>query len=863
MQGDRVMYTTVLMLAACVAATAASAASLVPNGAMEPPFHGGLAHGWVRNCYGRNTVATSQDAPHAGKASQKIACAAFESGAVQFYYPLKVKAGTLYTVSLWMRATGGIGTVGVGLRHCPAPYTMHLSAEFEPGETWEKFTFTRPSMTTDERAALFIWARPAGAGALWLDDVTVTEGTLEPLVLPAPTGNVVPNASFELALERHWRSRQRRARYDTREPFHGSRSLRWDLDDNADQLAMGLVEFGGNDKPFTLALAARAKGRARIHAELWPAMRVQGASPFLRLECQPQQEWKVFRKTAKLPSSPNGAYYFVLDVHAEGKATVWLDAVRLEPGDGAAAFRTCRPVEASLECPSLAHIHRQGRRPRLTVRAFNGSDQAREVALTCRVTDYWRRPVADLPVRLAIEPGAMASTRITLPVAKTGVYLAELLDGDEVLSALSFSVLPPVSRVPADRSAVGGHFRLDDFHLRVANAMGIKWTRIHDCESITHWRTVEPEPGRFQWADDKVRLARRRGVRILGEFLRVPKWASSAGPEVTGGEVHLHPPRDLREFAAYVRTTVAHYKHTIRHWEIWNEPYGSGFWRGTPEQYAELAKVAAREVRATDPDAVILAPCIHPNAHDWAERALAAGATTGADVFSYHGYEIFHTIGYRRMQEWAAHGRTRPLPIWNTETGETSRTFYRHLSDKLVNRYTNWLRPLDCGTAAEHCVKLFVLALAGGAERYFQYWCVYEDSLLPRLSAMTIFEYDTALRPMAVAYAVAASLLDGTRGRGWTEMPGSVLANLLEDDRRLVAVLWRAGGRRARTLAIPIDPAHVEIRSVMGNVLEPQPHGTGLKLAISGEPIYLVASVRHAASLRAALRNATRIAPGR
>ena len=222
------MRTTALMLTLCATA-AALAGELVANGGMEPPFAGGLAHGWVNNCWGRNAVAVSQDAPHSGKASQKIVCEAFESGAVQFYRPVNVKAGQLYKVSLWMRAEGGVGTVGVGLRHCPTPYTMHLSAQFEPGEAWEQFSFAKPSMSADDKAALFIWFKPDGPGTLWLDEVSVAEGELEPLDLPLPTGNVVPNASFELALERDWRPRRRLARCDTRKPFHASRSVRWEF----------------------------------------------------------------------------------------------------------------------------------------------------------------------------------------------------------------------------------------------------------------------------------------------------------------------------------------------------------------------------------------------------------------------------------------------------------------------------------------------------------------------------------------------------------------------------------------------------------------------------------------------------------
>ena len=496
----------------------------------------------------------------------------------------------------------------------------------------------------------------------------------------------------------------------------------------------------------------------------------------------------------------------------------------------------------------------------LGLQAFCDGDQPRSCTLLCRVTDYWRNPIAEVPVQLELKPMAVSSAQIQIPLKKTGVFLAELVDGQEVLSGISFSVLPQVSRVPAAQSVVGGHFKLDKFHMQAANAMGIKWTRIHDCETITHWNTVEPNKGQFVWHDDQVRVAREYGVQILGEFLRVPAWASSAGDNVKGFDVHQYPPRDLGELATYVRAVVGHYRSDIHHWEIWNEPYWPSFWSGTPEQCAELAKTAAREVRAVDLQATVLAPCTHPDCPKWAQAVLAAGILDGVQVFGYHGYNMFLPVGYKTVRDWAAFGRSKPLPIWNTETGTTSQTFYRHVPDKFTDNYTCWLGNVSYRLAAELSAKYFVMAITGGAQRYFQYWSVHEESL-PRLSAMSLFEYDTSLRPMGVAYTVAASLLDGCRGRGWLELPGSVLANLLEDDQRLIAVVWRRQGTRPHRLAIPMDLRLVEVRNMMGNPVELKPQGTGFALDIGPEPLYLIVSGQRAASLVEALKNAKPAGP--
>jgi hypothetical protein len=854
---ERLFLAAIALIFMLSCAADARAGELIGNGTLEGPFAQGIAHGWQNNCWGENSVTFSPGVPHAGKSSQQIACRSFQSGALQFLYPLRVLAGKHYKVSLWLRAEGPVGMVNVGLRKQPHPYTMHLSKSFEVSEKWEPYSFEGDLFQADEQAALFIWFTPEANATLWVDDVSVVESEPKSAERPLPTGNVLPNADFEIAVDRDWQSPAAQAVADTDKPFHGQHSLRWQLAGGPVQLNSRAIEFGAHGEQFTFALAARAVGQTSVVAEVWPAVLVDGTKPLLRLECQPSTEWNVFRTSGPLPAGGDGAYFIRVHLTPRQRASVWLDAVRLEPGDGQTPFRCNRPLEASLSCAPLAHLFREGTPVALTVRAFCDGDAPRSVSLRCRVTDYWRNTVAETPVRLELKPLATISTQIEIPLKKTGVFLAELVEGQEVLSGISFSVLPPVSRVPAARSVVGGHFQLDEFHMKAANALGIKWTRIHDCESITHWATAEPAKGKFVWYDDKVRVARQHGVQILGEFLRIPAWAGSPN-RAKDADIQLSPPRDLREFAAYVRAVVGHYRGGIHYWEIWNEPYWKSFWSGTPEQMAELAKVAARAVHETDPQATVLSPCTNPDGTKWVQPAIAAGMLDGAQIFAYHGYNMLLPHGYQKVSDWAAQGRVKPLPIWNTEAGIGSQTFYRHIPDKFNDTYVRWLGQVPYETATETSVKYFVMAMAGGAERYFQYWSVYEESL-PRLCAMNLFEYDTSLRPLGVAYAVAASLLDGCRGHGWLELPDSVLANLVQDDQRMIAVVWRRQGTRSHRLAVPVNPRLVEARNMMGNPIELKPHGEGFTIDVGSEPLYLVVPGGQAALLTEGLKKASRV----
>jgi hypothetical protein len=388
--------------------------------------------------------------------------------------------------------------------------------------------------------------------------------------------------------------------------------------------------------------------------------------------------------------------------------------------------------------------------------------------------------------------------------------------------------------------------------MRVAQRLGYKWTRIHDCSSITHWATAQPEPGPFRYFDEDVRRVRAAGLGILGEFLRVPTWASTAPANSEAFRNGVGPFRDMAEFEAYVQAMVEHYRGDIHYWEIWNEPYGSGFWGGTAEQYAELAQAACRTAKAADPTCSLLAPCITPYAPEWAERALGAGAMLQADLFSYHGYGCFSRGQYDRVNEWASRDG-RPLRRWNTETGLTARTLYRHVPDRLDDSYTRWIGGVPVEEAAAQSVKLFALAIASGAERYFYYWTNVEPGMCPRMTSMSIYEYDRTIRPHGVAYAIAAALLDPCVGAGVLELPGGATACLFQREDEAVAVLWARTKSSARQVELTGLPVGSRALDVMGN---PITEGRAPRFELTKAPAYVVVPRGLAADLREAVQAA-------
>ena len=168
---------------------------------------------------------------------------------------------------------------------------------------------------------------------------------------------------------------------------------------------------------------------------------------------------------------------------------------------------------------------------------------------------------------------------------------------------------------------------------------------------------------------------RERGLEVFGVLCRTPKWA---GRDPGGEPVDFmaYPPRDWDEFGNYVFRTVSHYKTKIHQWEVWNEPWGRGFWAGTPEEYAKLLEVAYTQAKRADPTCVIVGGCFWPPIPEFTDRVLATGAGRYMDAVSYHHYCEPDAVAAGQVPDWYNQIRAKMdgigrqgIPIWMTEGG--------------------------------------------------------------------------------------------------------------------------------------------------------------------------------------------------
>jgi len=128
-----------------------------------------------------------------------------------------------------------------------------------------------------------------------------------------------------------------------------------------------------------------------------------------------------------------------------------------------------------------------------------------------------------------------------------------------------------------------------------------------------------------------------------------------------------------------VRALAEHFAKRVRHWEIWNEPNISGFWKPdkpSPAGYVDLVRLTAPEIRARVPGVVLIGGALSggPSAgkSPYLTGCLELGLADHVDRISYHPYTLIPEPGYAagiaQWREMIAQ-RNPKVALWQGECG--------------------------------------------------------------------------------------------------------------------------------------------------------------------------------------------------
>ncbi len=191
------------------------------------------------------------------------------------------------------------------------------------------------------------------------------------------------------------------------------------------------------------------------------------------------------------------------------------------------------------------------------------------------------------------------------------------------------------------------------------------------------WGAVNPEPGRWDWAnvDAQLDYLEDRGLRSGALLIGSPGWHETVKPGTL-------PVDDLDGWSEYVFRTVKHLSSRVRWFEVWNEPPNFTGKDQTPEDYAKVVAAAYRAAKRADPDCRVglAAKSVHVN---YLEQVIRSGAEDHFDWISLHPYEVMdgivaeqgmepvflHIVPTVRKMLAAVNPAKREVPILFTELG--------------------------------------------------------------------------------------------------------------------------------------------------------------------------------------------------
>ena len=296
-------------------------------------------------------------------------------------------------------------------------------------------------------------------------------------------------------------------------------------------------------------------------------------------------------------------------------------------------------------------------------------------------------------------------------------------------------------------------------------------------------------------------------------------------PATEDAEFQFHPPKDVSQFARFVRQCVARYKHRVKVWEVWNEP-NIGFFRGSAAEYADMVKAAAVAAKQEDPDCHIAMGCAGVDL-DFLERLYEFGCGPYFDVTSVHPYQwgrqlndgwmIDKLQGCRQLMDRHGDGQKE---IWITEIGWS-------LGEGVTPQEQADLLAQSVVTALSVRERLRV-------EKVF--WFCVKDWGGP---GHGLFDVAGKPKPALTAYQAVTGELAQARYAGPWKGPEGVRGHVFDRAGQPVVVLWTPAAQGKIQVELKTAAAKLSLRTVTNQTVEVPVTGGSARIDAMHAPVFV------------------------
>ena len=178
--------------------------------------------------------------------------------------------------------------------------------------------------------------------------------------------------------------------------------------------------------------------------------------------------------------------------------------------------------------------------------------------------------------------------------------------------------------------------------------LGVKWAR---CQ--TGWSRCETKEGEydFGWLDSIVDSLRGIGIQPWFNLGYGNQLYAAKADRAAVGWAPVFDDRSKQAWVRFVDALAQHFADRVKHWELWNEPNISGFWKPSkpdPVAYTELAKISGEAIRGRIAEAFLVGPGYAglPSKSSYLKTCLDHGLADILDAVSYHPYQAIPESGY-------------------------------------------------------------------------------------------------------------------------------------------------------------------------------------------------------------------------
>lgn len=859
---------------------------MIENGKFEVDSDGdGMSDQWRFSGDSGVVASWERDQGFDGEYSQKLICTRFTNTSPASHAMLcqmdtiQLEKGKWYKIAFAAKQEGIRGkTIQLAISNTKVWSNCGLQEAFRATPQWKKFEFTfQATQSISDNVRLQLWYN--STGTFWLDSVSLEPS--QPIIKkytdvlpPTNAKNLIPNSSFEcgkvgwgsIADLPGWGGNLNAlvGEIDTETAKFGKSSLKIALSKEnipvyyfdyyplyREPVKAPLLANHGwiSVEPGTeYTLSAYMKFEIPSEQKIMAAtLSIQQAfrGP-LRKQIQLTEEWDRYTFTFK----PQSDQIFVAVGMDLGKSnlesgTVWIDGIQLERDSQATEYCPHTLVEVGIESDQLGNLFPYGVDPEMTALISNSDDNQHSVKLHLQTTDFDDAVVNKDTVQIDVPPQKTVKVPVKLGIKQMGFYRlnirAEQNNNLIKSESIRFAIVQPHG---SSDSLFGMNHAYPWKHLlNLSKQIGLCWFR----DWSLKWNDVEKEKGKFDFSETDYQIGRvlENGLNVL-PLLPFPSssWSSSASPDVGADrypdnrERVAYMPRDMEEFAVYVRTTVENYRDRLNVWEILNEPiytdYALPRAKGySVEDYVKILEVAYKAVKEADPNALVIGG-IAGGPNLYTREFIEAGGLNWVDALNLHTYPGLtapesYDIGMRelreRMRSAGAH-----KSIWFTEGA------YYADDDKPYEPYIGqWLKPVDSeAEAAEWQIKFNTILLAYGAKKII-YHSGTPGSINNESLSGIFFEWAGAPRKMLATQSAMANILsENIRSFGRLDAPKDMFAYGFEADEKTIIVAW---AEEYTKIEIPLADKSWSAVDLQGNKLE------NTEIILADRPVYFISNV--------------------